>query len=1075
MVGYNDNAAVENSYAIGSVSGISEMRLGGLVGGSYEDASVKNSYWNITTSGVRTSAGGTSKTTAQLQSPAESGSTSTEVYFGWSSDDWDFGTEEQYPVLKYSRTNQMCGISGLLGCDLLLQGQSQSSGLAQLILLGDTSLVPSFHPRIFTYRIASNQSDIELIPIMENLNAKSKISKNGTLVKEVITRERVPIPLKGTTTTLITIDLAESNERPVRYKLYVNRIPEVVISDTLNGDEATEGMRIGVDGSASRDADEDDLLHYSWEQLSGPSLVLDKEAIKTAVLEFTVPDDLVAKAATSSEVVLRLTVNDGTAFARKNISIRIKKIDNGNISIASPKRISAFVLSAPEIELSKDPDGVGVERDISYQWQEQIGIDWHNIPHKTDKIYNLELDTVEHTLYRAQLSYIDGQGHVHTTLSNTIRFIKDLDRDNDGLIEIGNLEGLNAIRYALDGTGYREDINSDAITTGCLMSQCRGYELVRDLDFLDAASYRKPTAGKFLLWQPIGDVANLFDAVLDGNSYTISNLTIRTDDYDVGLFGAAGDASEINNIGLLNVNIRGGENVGGIVGTSSRGTIRYSYVQGNLTAGKAIGGLVGVQIGGMISNSYTSGKVEGGKSAGGLTGSNLGGFIANSYSDSDIEGDIYAGGLVGFANTGMINNSYTAGKVSSVNDAGGLVGAAIKQFAVINSYSNADKNGARSSLYGIGLSTAQLQNPTSPGTTATEAYYSWNTNDWDFGNESQYPVLKGIGDALLPKQRIGLHRLELVHPTTLSPEFDSRIYDYDMTVVAGTQSIRLLPIAEETDIRINGFKVESGEPSFPIPLSETTATVITIRATNNNAAPVLYTISVNNNFPQAMITVIPHSELSEGDYVVLDATGTDPNNDSLTYSWSQNSGADILSGMDKLAGVIKNQNDADLSFKIPENLLTAAQTDGEVELNLNVADGKASVNKRILLRVIKKNNGTIPNLSSPRLQNLSYVAPTVDDFLSQDPDGVVRPNTIRYQWQKYERANWVDINNEIGTSYAPPAAEIDQRYRVFVGYTDNQGHQDGVASHEAVFRSSERQFINIFVYIRVLLEGLLAE
>ena len=127
------------------------------------------------------------------------------------------------------------------------------------------------------------------------------------------------------------------------------------------------------------------------------------------------------------------------------------------------------------------------------------------------------------------------------------------------------------------------------------------------------------------------------------------------------------------------------------------------------------------------------------------------------------------------------------------------------------------------------------------------------------------------------------------------------------------------------------------------------------------------------------------------------------------------------------------------------------------------------------MRIIKKNNGSIPGLSSPRLQNLIYVAPIVDTFLSQDPDGTANPNTIGYQWQKYERGNWFDINGEVGTSYTPQAAEINQQYRVFVSYADSQGHQDGVASQGTVFKASEMQPTSIFIHIRVFPEGLLAE
>ena len=62
----------------------------------------------------------------------------------------------------------------------------------------------------------------------------------------------------------------------------------------------------------------------------------------------------------------------------------------------------------------------------------------------------------------------------------------DVDTDNDGLVEINTLEDLNAIRYQLDGSGYRASATAKKITSGCAVGGCKGYELTRDLDFNDA-------------------------------------------------------------------------------------------------------------------------------------------------------------------------------------------------------------------------------------------------------------------------------------------------------------------------------------------------------------------------------------------------------------------------------------------------------------------------------------------------------------------------------------------------------------------------------------------------------------
>ena len=64
LVGYNDSTGtITNTYAAGSVSGA--QSIGGLAG--YNGGTVSNSFWDTTTSGQATSAGGTGLTTSQMQ------------------------------------------------------------------------------------------------------------------------------------------------------------------------------------------------------------------------------------------------------------------------------------------------------------------------------------------------------------------------------------------------------------------------------------------------------------------------------------------------------------------------------------------------------------------------------------------------------------------------------------------------------------------------------------------------------------------------------------------------------------------------------------------------------------------------------------------------------------------------------------------------------------------------------------------------------------------------------------------------------------------------------------------------
>ena len=45
------------------------------------------------------------------------------------------------------------------------------------------------------------------------------------------------------------------------------------------------------------------------------------------------------------------------------------------------------------------------------------------------------------------------------------------------------------MRYQLNGSGYKASADATTIIQGCPATGCRGYELVKDLDFNVADSY----------------------------------------------------------------------------------------------------------------------------------------------------------------------------------------------------------------------------------------------------------------------------------------------------------------------------------------------------------------------------------------------------------------------------------------------------------------------------------------------------------------------------------------------------------------------------------------------------------
>jgi len=82
-------------------------------------------------------------------------------------------------------------------------------------------------------------------------------------------------------------------------------------------------------------------------------------------------------------------------------------------------------------------------------------------------------------------------------------------------------------------------------------------------------------------------------ADFNGDGNNISNLNIDLSDISyVGLFGYVTSSAVINNTGLLNMDVKGNDYVGGFIGYGS-GTISNSYTTGNVSGNDYVGGFIG--------------------------------------------------------------------------------------------------------------------------------------------------------------------------------------------------------------------------------------------------------------------------------------------------------------------------------------------------------------------------------------------------------------------------------------------------------------------------------------------------
>ena len=220
---------------------------------------------------------------------------------------------------------------------------------------------------------------------------------------------------------------------------------------------------------------------------------------------------------------------------------------------------------------------------------------------------------------------------------------------------------------------------------------------------IDAIGIGSPT--------PIGNPAQKFTGVLDGQQHVISNLTINLPLADnVGLFGYIGEGAIVRNLGLENGSVSGHRYVGMLCGWHA-GTVSNCHVTGNVWGDTMVGGFCGgaggyppqkamiydshaavtvvgqgSQVGGFcgnfagpdaggLSNCYATGNVMGQNEVGGLCGHSEGDHD-NCYATGDVTAETdWAGGLIGYILMGNVNNSYATGNVTAgQRGAGGFCG-----------------------------------------------------------------------------------------------------------------------------------------------------------------------------------------------------------------------------------------------------------------------------------------------------------------------------------------------------------------------------------------------------------------
>ena len=717
-------------------------------------------------------------------------------------------------------------------------------------------------------------------------------------------------------------------------------------------------------------------LRYAWtavpqnpSQLLNPNLPNSNLVLSdnsAAVLTVSVPPDFIGRNDTSSTVVFSVTVSDDVATTERSIVLTINKTNNDTLERRPGLMIDGINLSATED--FTDADGGVDDNGFLYQWQRKAvdAGDWMDIDGAESETYTIPQPQYPIAFnYRVGVSYRDGQGYQSDFAysdATPADYRPDIDVDDDGLIEIYYLEDLDAVRYQLDGSGYKTTDSAmvEAITAGCDEDGsmvCRGYELIRDLDFGDNDSYSS-IANK-VMWQPNDDESNAgwvsigsnsptavsAPMMFEGNGYAISNLYQNTAAYG-GLFGNIENTTAnqliVYNFGLLDVDIKtqGGDN-GGLVAACKNCLIANSYVTGTLSSEVSvdtIGGLVGRAT---TDDSNTNPQYENVYARVNLTtamavslGHLLGRadvHINNAYARAHGQEESYEGAMIGHFD-GTLANGYGTGA------------------NIATSGSSTDTNSYTTSNISI------LKLPTAPGDADPELYVGWLTDDWDFGTSEQFPILKYNSGGhsyqacstsaeprtestdqprcgtFLSNQGIGLRDLNILAPAMIATDsvFVSNRTKYIVWLRDDAENIRLELNGYDSasTIAIDGVGTVIGGTTLTIALPNDTSQLNIAVTDSVSTVYVLDIRKIANIVGNGQITIEPgpadDGTVDEGSIIQLTSAiaGGD-------YEWTQQQGRELD---------VLEENDAIITLRVPGDFVAVSATTRSTLLTLTVSD-----------------------------------------------------------------------------------------------------------------------------------------
>jgi hypothetical protein len=736
LVGYMNYAQINNSYYVeGKIEG--NNRVGGLVGQIHMSSQVINSYFatfiNTANYGsamlrpfiaVSNTAnplfnsyydstlwlGSTTyegnRTTIQMKE----GTPSEDIYKDWSTDIWYFGTNTEYPILKYWKLME----DGIVSYTLKMEKEGDgtiSPDVGTYDYPEGTNVTISATPTVFSL-FKEWVGDVE---DKNNLTTTVNMDFNK-IVRAVFDSRLIVNP-----STATNVKAGEILELTYTFIGYNQQSVQLSVEGNLKG-------RFSLNSDMSSSTFDITTLNGTTDE-NGQLKVYFRDY-------FTMPENIQNKGKVKAQI--------GEAF-----------ISTGDITVVANEMNASYTT----IERTSALNTVNTPN--NYTLKITLRDEYYNLitQQKTFTVKIIHDENIWETL----------ENHVFTNGISTItKTQSDLGTYNGIKVklndeEIGTFDLI--VKKEFEGGDGTENAPFQ-ITDWFQLHNVKNYvgehpdkankhfKLMNNLDETSTGyhEYASSQANDGQGWVPIGENQGYFDVFIgkfDGNNKTISDLYInRPSTARQGLFGSTKD-SEFKDLNLTNIEIIGhtyiaalvanpqGNNIienihasnikltdlnltgdfngtGGLVGSGSV-TIRNSSSEGTITAGNSVGGLAGNLYFGSIENSSSFVKVEGNNYIGGLVGrmdsskieksytsytdfdsfsvignSYVGGLVGSfegsnssshnikeSFSTVNVKGtDRIIGGLVGMINGySLIENSYATGKVETPQIAiGGLVG-----------------------------------------------------------------------------------------------------------------------------------------------------------------------------------------------------------------------------------------------------------------------------------------------------------------------------------------------------------------------------------------------------------------